>query len=416
MATRVLPTKRLNARPRAVETRSPARSRLLYVDNLRVLLSVLVIVFHLAITYGAEGDWAYQEEEELGLAAAVLMTTSVAVCQAFFMGLFFLLSGYFIPGSYDRKGVGPYLVDRLKRLGVPLLFYQAVINPLLAYVLSVHAGYRGSVWQFLSSYLAELDSVGDGPLWFVGALLVFSLLYALGRFLVKPVPVAAQVDGIAHHASLITHHSSGDSRAPGNGILVLFSLFLGLVTFVVRIRFPVGWNLEPLHWQLAHFTQYAALYVAGIVAYRRRWFAGLTRRQGRAWSWVALALIPLFPAIGLAGGALEGDLEPLMGGLHWQSLAYSLWEQFTCVAMVVGLLVWFRDRLNRQGRLARAMSAAAYAAYVLFAPVVVLLALALSGVRLNMVLKFVLVSPVAVGLCFLAGHLIKKLPLVRGIL
>jgi len=382
---------------------------LLYVDNLRILLSVLVIVFHLAITYGAEGDWAYQEEHELGIAAAVGMTLLVAVCQAFFMGLFFLISGYFTPGSYDRKGIGPYLLDRLKRLGIPLLFYQAVINPLLAYTLSLHADYRGSLGQFLSSYLAQLDSIGDGPLWFVGALLVFSILYSLWRPLAAWAPARVQVAGI-------TPHASRDGMAPGNTAIALFGLALGLVTFIVRIRFPVGWNLEPLHWQLAHFCQYIALYIVGIVAYHRNWFARLTRRQGRSWSWVALALAPLFLVIGVLGGALEGDLEPLMGGLHWQSLAYSVWEQLMCVAMAVSLLVWFRDRLNRQGRLAKSMSAAAYAAYVLFAPVIVLLALALSGVRLNMVLKFLLVSPVAVGLCFLVGHLIRKLPLIRGIL
>jgi uncharacterized transporter YbjL len=62
------------------------------------------------------------------------------------------------------------------------------------------------------------------------------------------------------------------------------------------------------------------------------------------------------------------------------------------------------------------MSAAAYAAYVLFAPVIVLLALALSGIRLNMSLKFVLVSPVAVLLCFVTGHYVRKLPFAREIL
>jgi hypothetical protein len=87
-----------------------------------------------------------------------------------------------------------------------------------------------------------------------------------------------------------------------------------------------------------------------------------------------------------------------------------------CVAMVVSLLVWFRERLNHQGRLARAISADAYATYVLFAAVIVPLALALSGVQMNMALKFLLASPVAVGLCFLVGHAVRKLPLVRGIL
>jgi hypothetical protein len=285
-------------------------------------------------------------------------------------------------------------------LGIPLLFYQVVVNPLLAYVLSVHAGYRGSLWRFLPPYLAQIDSFGDGPLWFVGALLVCSVFYALWRFLARPAPVPVPVDG----------------QAPGNATIALFALALGLVTFAVRIRFPVGWNLEPLHWQLAHFAQYIALYVVGIAAYRRNWLAGLGDRQGRLWRWVALALVPVFPAISLLGGALEGDLTPFAGGVHWQSLAYSVWEQFTCVAVVVGLLVWFRDRLNRQGRLGRAMSGAAYATYVVFGPVIVLLALALSGIRMNMALKFILVSPVAVGLCFLVGYGAKKLPLARDIL
>jgi hypothetical protein len=46
-------------------------------------------------------------------------------------------------------------------------------------------------------------------------------------------------------------------------------------TLVVHIWFLVGWNLEPLHWQLARFAQY----VAGIVAYRCNWFAGLAGSQ-----------------------------------------------------------------------------------------------------------------------------------------
>jgi glucan biosynthesis protein C len=398
VAVQMTNTERDHARP--IEARSSASPRLLYIDNLRNLLSVLVIVFHLAITYGAEGDWSYQEEGEIGMVAVALMTLFVAICQAFFMGLFFMISSYFTPSSYDRKGIGPYLVDRLKRLGIPLLFYQVVIKPFLSYSLWAHAGHRGSLWQFLTSYLTKLDSFGDGPLWFVEALLIFSVLYALLRFLEKPAPVPGQVDG----------------KAPGNVTIALFALVLGLVTFVVRIWFPVGWNLEPVHWQLAHFAQYIALYVVGIVAYRRNWFAGLGDGQGKVWLWMALALVPLFPAMALAGGALEGDLTPFAGGVHWQSLAYSVWEQSMCMAMVISLLVWFRDRFNYQGRLGRAMSAAAYATYVLFAPVIVLLALALSGIRLHMVLKFALVSPVAVGLCFLVGHYVRKLPLVRGVL
>src|SRR5215472_15484641 len=40
----------------------PAKSsRLFFIDHLRVLLIILVIMHHLAITYGAAGSWYYQD-------------------------------------------------------------------------------------------------------------------------------------------------------------------------------------------------------------------------------------------------------------------------------------------------------------------------------------------------------------------
>ncbi len=51
-------------------------------------------------------------------------------------------------------------------------------------------------------------------------------------------------------------------------------------------------------------------------------------------------------------------------------LAYALWEEFMCVAIVVTLLVWFRKRFTQQGPLAKAMSGGAYATYVFHAPAI----------------------------------------------
>ena len=39
------------------------------------------------------------------------------------MGLYFMLSSYLAPRSFDRKGAASFAIDRLKRLGIPLLFY-----------------------------------------------------------------------------------------------------------------------------------------------------------------------------------------------------------------------------------------------------------------------------------------------------
>lgn len=371
------------------------KPRLLYIDNLRILLTILVILLHLSIGYGAPGDWYYNEEGQMGTISSIVMTLFVALNQSFFMGFFFMLSSYFSPGSLDRKGPKLFLVDRLKRLGIPILFYALVINPLLEYALAIFNGYEGSFWQAVRQ--GYLDSIGVGPTWFIEALLLFAVVYLVWRRIKPPV------SGYA------------GSKAPGNGAIALFALALGLITFGVRIWLPVGWWLEPLHFQLAHFPQYIALFILGILAYQHNWFGQLTDGQGRLWSWVTIGLIVLFPIIFIAGGALQGNLDPFIGGWHWQSLVYSVWEQVMCLAVVVTLLVWYRNRFNHQGNLGRAMSGAAYATYIVHAPVITLLALALSGISIDLTLKFVLVAPVAVAASFMAGYLVKKLPLARDI-
>ena len=379
-----------------------SKPRLFYIDNIRILLTILVILHHLAIGYGAPGDNIYVEAGEISTVSTILMTLFVAINQAFFMGFFFMISSYFTPGSYDRKGPGPYVLDRLKRLGIPLLFYIVVIDPLLNFVLARYNGYPGSLGQFLRLHLQntlDYKALGVGPLWFVAALLIFSLAYVLWRLVFRQ-PVAPP---------------PSEGKAPSNWAIAGFALALGLLTFVVRIWIPVGQQFRLLGWQLAHFPQYIALFIVGIVAYRRNWFSALSVAQAKVWLGIIVLLLLLFPALFVAAGALEGDIDSAFGGFHWQSLAYSVWEQFMCMAMVVTLLVWFRDKFNRQGSLARKMSAAAYATYIFHRPTITLLALALLSFKLDLALKFLLVAPLAVALSFLVGYVVKQLPLARDI-
>jgi uncharacterized repeat protein (TIGR01451 family) len=62
------------------------------------------------------------------------------------------------------------------------------------------------------------------------------------------------------------------------------------------------------------------------------------------------------------------------------------------------------------------MSAGAYTAYVIHAPVIILFALCIRNVTLYPLLKFAAASLIAVPLCFFIGTLIRKLPLARNIL
>ncbi len=84
-----------------------ASRRLLYVDNLRWVLISLVVVGHLAITYGFEGDWYYKEPGETSEIFMIVLLPLAAIGYASLLGLFSLIAGYFTAPAYDRKGRAP---------------------------------------------------------------------------------------------------------------------------------------------------------------------------------------------------------------------------------------------------------------------------------------------------------------------
>jgi surface polysaccharide O-acyltransferase-like enzyme len=243
--------------------------------------------------------------------------------------------------------------------------------------------------------------VGNGPLWFVEVLLIFSAVYVVWRKLFRP---AAPVPPV-----------QTDSRFPGSKVIVVFAVLMAAATFMVRLIWPTGWEFGPLNLQFPFFVQYIALFVVGLIAYRRNWLANLSDSTGKRWLIVAVVLIMLFIPMAIVGGALETD-EPFRGGLYWQAMAYALWESFVCIGMCIGLTYLFRCKWNAQGRVAKFLSPNAYTAYIIHAPVITFTALALRDVDVYPLLKFGLAALIALPLCFVLSNLVRKLPYADRIL
>lgn len=387
------------ALPAAAGVRAKSAARLLFVDNIRVFLTILVLLHHLMITYAGSGGWDYQEGRQDFLTNA-LGSWFCATNQAYFMGLFLLISAYFVPGSFDRKGAGRFLKDRLIRLGIPLIVYSWIIAPLFFYVFN-GAYLQMPYWGYFPGvYFSGGDLIGQGPLWFVEVLLIFSLIYVLWRLLGKSRPA----------------DPTGEAGFPGNRAIALFALLLGIAGFLVRIVFVMDeFRFRPLNLQFPFFAQYIVLFVVGLVAYRRNWLLTLPDRTGRLWLIIAILLISIWLPLMLALGATTDSL-PLKGGLHWQSLVYALWESFVCVGMCIGVIYIFRRYLNRRGILAGSLVPNAYTAYLIHAPVIITLAVAVQAVMLYPLIKWALVAVVAVPLCFVLSSLLRKLPYTEHVL
>ncbi|TNF54237.1 MAG: acyltransferase, partial [Burkholderiales bacterium] len=221
----------------------PAPQRQVFLDRLRALLTVLVVVHHAAITYGAAGDWFYRERAVDGSPASLLLTFVCAVNQAFFMGMFFLLAGYFTPGALQRKGPGRFLRERLVRLGVPVLVFGCLLGPLTVQ-LARGVDVAQLQWHF---FPAQGWNFVMGPLWFCWALLLFSVAF-VGLELAR---VRVWLDAV-----------------PGTATWIGSAVGVGLAAFVVRLVFPVGDNVVGL--QLGYFVSYVFLFAMGCMAARHR--------------------------------------------------------------------------------------------------------------------------------------------------
>lgn len=385
--------------PAAVGAYAKATARLLFVDNIRVFLTILVLLHHLMIIYSGTGDFYYREGRQDAVVEAIGGWFN-AVNQSYFMGLFLLISAYFVPGSYDRKGAGRFLKDRLMRLGIPLALFSWMINPLFVYWF-LYQDIRKPFWDFFpGDYFGKGSLIGQGPLWFVEVLLIFSLVYVVWRVFTR----SRLADPVK------------EARFPGIGAIALFALLLGLVTFLVRVVFIMdAYNFRPLNLQFPFFAQYIALFVVGLIAYRRNWLLSLPDKTGRLWLGISAILILLWPPMMIANGAINDDFS-FKGGLNWQSLAYSVWESFLCVSMCIGVVYAFRRYLNHRGKVAGFLVPNAYTAYIIHAVVITTLAFAMRDVDLYPLLKFGLVALVAVPVCFVLSGLIRRLPYTDRVL
>jgi glucans biosynthesis protein C len=371
------------------------KQRLYYLDNLRTALTILVVIFHTSIAYGAAGSWILIDVDTNELTiTSILLTLFTAICQAFFMGLFFFLSAYFVPSSYDRKGPALFLKDRFVRLGVPLVAYCFVIGPMTNWY--AHLRDRMSLGEFYRAEVWSLKQIFVGPAWFLEASLYFAVGYAAYRWM----------NGRGAPARL-------KRGFPGMRTMTATAVAIGLVAYAVRFVYPAGQG--PLGLQFGYFPSYILLFAAGIMAYRYQWLERLPAQTVKRWGWIAVCSIPVLPVGFILTGALEGNMT-FEGGLNLQALLYALWEPFVCFGVILVLLRCFQSRVNKGSPLMKWMSAHAYTVYFIHPPVIVFWTIVFRGIHWQPAVKWVIVSALSVVMCFLVAALLRSIPGVKRVL
>jgi glucans biosynthesis protein C len=376
--------------------------RLHYLDHLKVALTCLVVAHHAGQPYGgSNGFWYVESVEQTNLGAFF------SVNAGFFMSLFFFISAYFMPGSFERKGATRFLADRLNKLGIPLLAGFLALIPVImyAYYLNFRPYESLSFFDYYASVyfgLGGMPSDWSGPswpdmqfahLWFIEHLLVYAILYAAVRYAARSwLP----------ERKLATEP---DATYPplSNASILAFAIVVASITYAVRTVSPIDvWTgfLGIIQTEFAHVPQYAAFFMAGIYAYRRRWLLTMIPRVGLAWLAIGLTL---------AAGRYGGWIDVTPGGTGRVAIIYACVETFLAIGLSIGLLYLFRRYANRPSRLLARMSAAAFTVYVIHVPVLVLLQYMLRHAEIAPMGKFVAAAAVGIVLSFAIGGMLTAL-------
>ncbi len=359
-------------------------------------MTALVVLHHTAITYGAIGGWFYSEIRPSASPSSLLLTLFCATNQAYFMGFFFLLAGYFTPGSLERKGYARFIGDRFLRLGLPLLAFGLILGPLTDAIVTFAQG-KG-FWPTIA-WLWNHKEFNNGPLWFAQALLIFSLAYCAWRALLG-APLA--------------NSPRTTSPVPSYLRWLVGAVLAGAAALAIRQFVPTGINIFGL--QLGFFSTYIFLFAIGIAAWRHDWLRQLEWKHARPWL-VTLAIAwPLLPAaieISIRQNSLKAS--SFGGGFNWASILYAFWEPFVAWGLIALWLLVFRARFNQPSALWTWLSRRAYAVYIIHPVILVGIALLLRGWAAPALVKFGVVGSLACVACWLVADPFVRLPGVRRV-
>lgn len=330
-----------------------------YLDNLKVFLTVLVIFHHAGQAYGNGGGWAYQPSNPDEFLPWIWHF--FAVNAGFFMGLFFLISGYFVPASYDRQGSKVFVKKKLMRLGIPLLFIGVITSAITGTLEVAH-------------------------MWFVESLLVFCLIYALIRKSCKPV----------------SEDCLSKPTIPG---LLILGLVIGIGSFFIRRVSPQdNWIMVPLKLEPAHYLQYVVLFVVGILVGRFRWFEKMSNVTGAVSLLVGAAL-----AVGMY---IIGDNE--WSGFVWKW--YGIYESLMCVFLCFGLIWLFRQAFSRTSPFMKWCAVQSYGAYVFHLLLMLGIQFSTDTIWMGAFGKFIFIGISTTVVSYLLTWLVRMIPGMKSIL
>ena len=352
--------------------------RIIFLDNLRYLMVLLVVILHAAISYSNFVPWwCVKEGSEFAVGFDILLI----FLDVFLMPILFFIAGFFTMSSFQRKGALSFLRSKLKRLGLPLLIGVPLTSPLFYYIYH-HTRYGTPRYMTLKDvWLNYLKKAGDlqigliqsieqfsqSHLWFMSLLLFFFIIFSILCGIRKRIKTAAS------GASL-----QGDSSKKVLLIFCSVGLLSAVSMFIASAIFADSSNPNPwitianiIQFEAEVMVTYVLYFSLGVYASYKKWFTN-ANFPGRPIMW-AITSVFLFLSLLVVFKQMLLHLSP---GLIF---IYFFTRSFLCISLLAGFTSCAINYWNRPSKVNRLLAMNSYHIYIVHFIVVILIQWILAG-------------------------------------
>lgn len=350
--------------------------RILFLDNLRYLMVLLVVVLHAAVSYTKFVPWWCVKDSN-----SVFFDILLLILDVFLMPVLYFIAGYFAILSFQKKGPRLFLKAKLKRLGLPLLICIPLISPVFPFIYHytrnnfvLHnsfypywINYMKNAGDLYIGVIRSMDQFSHSYLWFISLLLFFFMIFTLYASKKKWYGTKVPPDST--------------EKIPERSILMIFLAVGSLCTvsaFIATLIFSTPADPEPwvilgnlLQFQPVKVVSYMLYFTMGVYAFHKKWFIN-TEIPGHPLLWTVVSLLLSFTLLALLKRLM---MNPSLLTLFF----FTLVRSFLCLSFLAAFTSWALRHWNRPSHFNALLASNSYYIYIIHFLVVIILQLILVG-------------------------------------
>jgi fucose 4-O-acetylase-like acetyltransferase len=351
------------------------RNRIHWMDNLRTIAILLVVLYHVGGVYEAAGMWGW-----FWIVDDPATITWVGILGIVFdiivMPTVFFISGYLTPPSLKDKSGWEFLKGKFKRLMVPWVIAVFTLIPLYKVIFLYSRNLPQEHW---STYFHITNPNSQNWLWFLPLLFAFNIVYLLLSKLKLKVSNISLKWAVA-------------------GTFVIGLAYSMISGGVLGFR---SWTLTPvIDFENERLLLYFMMFLLGALCFRKNVFAEKPKSKtlyvvANSTAWIPVTvhifarLFPLFYPEGFS-------ITPLYRLIWWLSFDLSL------LCMLYLMIETFWRYFDKTGRIWGELNRNSYGVYIIHVIVIGVFGTLLLNLNVPALVKY----PLLILLTYLGSNLI----------